>query len=212
MASITCGNCKGTHSNVVEVKSCYAAQTQPVGTFAVNGAGFVIAAPASEAQVSYLRSLLVKHGADQVEVDAVEAKIAANDLSKKAASAAIENLKSRPVVAHAPASSNFSVPEVPAGHYAVEIDGVLKFYKVDRPTEGRWAGRTFVKVQASDDLYAVRGAGAAAVLKAIAADPKTAMLRYGQEIGSCGHCHRTLTNEESRAAGIGPVCRGKMGW
>ena len=30
--------------------------------------------------------------------------------------------------------------------------------------------------------------------------------------GSCGHCGRTLTNEESRARGIGPICAGKMGW
>lgn len=36
-----------------------------------------------------------------------------------------------------------------------------------------------------------------------------AMLRFGRELGTCGHCGRDLTNEESRAAGIGPVCRTK---
>jgi hypothetical protein len=105
------------------------------------------------------------------------------------------------------------LPALDTAYYAVEHQGTLKFYKVDKPQSGRWAGYTFVKVQASDDLYPVKNLGyQAEVLEAIAKDPKAAMLRYGKEIGSCGHCHRTLTNEESRAYGIGPVCRGKMGW
>lgn len=33
--------------------------------------------------------------------------------------------------------------------------------------------------------------------------------RYGREIGKCGICGRRLTNDESRAAGIGPVCRSR---
>lgn len=48
--------------------------------------------------------------------------------------------------------------------------------------------------------------------KIIAAGPKEAMLRYGRELGRCGHCFRTLTNDESRALGIGPVCRKVKGW
>jgi uncharacterized protein DUF6011 len=109
-----------------------------------------------------------------------------------------------------PRGAATAAPEVPAGRYAVEHEGTLKFYRVDRPTEGRWAGYTFVKVQASDDLYPVRGRAAASVLTAIAADPREAMLRYGREIGSCGHCGRTLTDDASRAAGIGPVCATKF--
>src|SRR5688500_6062232 len=48
--------------------------------------------------------------------------------------------------------------------------------------------------------------------KIIAADPKTALLRFGQELGSCGHCGRDLTNQESREFGIGPTCRKNKGW
>lgn len=99
------------------------------------------------------------------------------------------------------------------GFYAIEVDGTVKFYKVDKPTQGRWAGRTFVSVQASDELYPVRNPTARQeILVQIARDPKAAMLLYGQKIERCGHCGRTLTNEESRAVGIGPICRGKMGW
>jgi hypothetical protein len=55
-------------------------------------------------------------------------------------------------------------------------------------------------------------AGMIAVARKIAADPKGAMLRYGQEIGSCGHCGRELTNKVSRDFGIGPKCRKDKGW
>lgn len=47
--------------------------------------------------------------------------------------------------------------------------------------------------------------------KIIAAGPVEAMVRYGLELGQCGHCGRELTNDESRAAGIGPHCRKHMG-
>jgi hypothetical protein len=50
------------------------------------------------------------------------------------------------------------------------------------------------------------------IARKIAVDPKAAMLRFGREIGECGHCGRVLTNDESRARGIGPVCAGKKGW
>lgn len=36
-----------------------------------------------------------------------------------------------------------------------------------------------------------------------------AMATYGREIGSCGACGRELTNDESRARGIGPDCLAK---
>jgi hypothetical protein len=103
---------------------------------------------------------------------------------------------------------------VAAGRYAVTGDnGQTVFLKVDRPTEGPYAGQTFVRLQVSDEYRNVGNAARTTLLnKILAAGPKDAMLRYGRELGSCGHCGRTLTNEESREAGIGPVCRGKMGW
>lgn len=44
-----------------------------------------------------------------------------------------------------------------------------------------------------------------------AAGPLEAMLTYGRELGSCGHCGRELTNKVSRDAGIGPHCRKNKG-
>lgn len=100
------------------------------------------------------------------------------------------------------------VPDVPAGRYAVEDeDGTLKFYMVDRPTQGRWAGYTFLSVQASDEFYPIRSATSkASVLARIALDPKGASARYGQALKICGRCGRTLTDEKSRELGIGPEC------
>lgn len=111
--------------------------------------------------------------------------------------------------------------DVPAGRYAITgEDGTTDFYKVDRPTEGRWAGRVFVKLLVAhggygDDLAEQRVgyAQTAGVLDRIAeAGVQEAMERYGRELGHCGHCGRTLTNAESIERGIGPVCAGKMGW
>lgn len=100
--------------------------------------------------------------------------------------------------------------EVPAGRYAIENNG-LKFYRVDRPEKGKWAGYTFVKVQASDTLYPIKNRQERErILSIIAENPKEASIRYGKELGCCGVCARTLTDPESIEAGIGPICAGKF--
>jgi hypothetical protein len=105
-----------------------------------------------------------------------------------------------------------AMPEVPSGHYALPGTGAneIVFYEV-------WHGTTnpeYVGVELETGptsrrvpLSQIRG-----ILDRIAADVQGAMLRYGQETGQCGHCGRRLTNDESRRAGIGPICRAKMEW
>lgn len=100
---------------------------------------------------------------------------------------------------------------VPAGRYAVKIGDTLRFFKVDKPTDGRWAGYTFVSEQAGDNEYRVtnreRREG---IIAAIAVNPGERARRYGRELGRCGVCNRTLTDATSRANGIGPVCAEKF--
>lgn len=97
--------------------------------------------------------------------------------------------------------------QVADGRYAVEEDGVLRFFKVKN---GNRPGFVFLDIQASDEWHSVRNVvRIRTVLALIAQDPKAAMIRYGQELGECGHCGRTLTDAASRAAGIGPVCASK---
>lgn len=92
---------------------------------------------------------------------------------------------------------------VPAGRYALPSrDGALAFYVVDR------SGR--IRLQISDALYSIEAKVASQILIKIAADPLTASITYGREFGQCGVCGRGLTNAESREAGIGPVCAGRL--
>lgn len=104
---------------------------------------------------------------------------------------------------------------IPQGRYAVrDVDGTVKFYKLDKPTEGRWAGYVFLKIQASDEFHPIKlAARQIAVYGAILdAGVKESSALYGHSLGSCGVCGRTLTDAESIAAGIGPKCAAKMGW
>lgn len=105
---------------------------------------------------------------------------------------------------------------VPPGRYALPNgkDSLNKhsFYIVQRPDEGKWAGKTFVKRYSSDDETAIPIAQAVNILSKIAADPMGAMLLFGQLEAHCGHCGRRLTNDDSRARGIGPVCARHMGF
>jgi uncharacterized protein DUF6011 len=105
------------------------------------------------------------------------------------------------------AKSKAPAAEVADGRYAVEEDGVLKFFKVKN---GNRPGFVFLDIQASDDWHAIRDLGRIRrIVALIAQDAHAAMIRYGHELGECGRCGRTLTDEASRAAGIGPICQGK---
>lgn len=111
----------------------------------------------------------------------------------------------------APAQPTTGTPEVPNGRYAVEEDGTLKFFHVRHgKADTRWAGFVFVDIQASSDTYPLKDrARKARILALIAQDVEGALCRYGQELGVCGDCGRTLTDETSRSIGRGPICRSK---
>lgn len=175
-------------------------------------------AMATDKQMAFIDSLMT----GRVVTDEQRTWYAANRTSvdKRQASRIIDALLTAPKMPQQPApstsipSTNIApLPDVLEGRYAIEEAGVLKFYIVDKPTEGRWAGRTFVSVMASDERWPVKNPDARrAVLMAIAADPQAAAIRFGKELGKCSICGRTLTDEESRNRGIGPVCAEKRGW
>lgn len=98
-------------------------------------------------------------------------------------------------------------PQVIDGFYAVNTDaGHLAFYRVEVSKKGFYT----VSLQTSDELTSLPWSTAKSVLAKIEQDPKEAAIRYGKELGVCGVCNRTLTNEESRARGIGPICADKF--
>lgn len=101
---------------------------------------------------------------------------------------------------------------VPSNRYAVTIEGKLRFFKVNNVEAGKWEGWVFVEElfgsQGSFNHVAIKGKAKFDILKAIAQD-EDSLARFGQELGICGMCASPLTDEESRAIGIGPVCRNK---
>lgn len=156
---------------------------------------------ASDKSVEFMTTLWLERS-DKATAEQVRAW--GREQDQAVVSAKITWLKDQPKLA----TTRTPVPDVPAGRYAVtgEQDQIV-FLKVDRPTEGQYAGRTFVKVQAGDDFHRMPLPVAKALLAKILADgPKAASIRYGQELGVCGVCGRTLTDETSRAEGIGPKC------
>jgi len=74
----------------------------------------------------------------------------------------------------------------------LEDDGTLKLFR----------GRA---EQARVDLTAVRRQ-----VEAIEADPRSAVVKHGKQTGICGICGRELTDPDSIAAGIGPICAAKF--
>ena len=103
------------------------------------------------------------------------------------------------------------------GRYAIPTQegatNELAFYKVDRPTEGRWAGYVFVKRLVGPEEQRLSQKQSAAILAKIGEfGAEKASKLYGKEIGHCGVCGRRLTNDESREAGIGPICAQGLGW
>jgi uncharacterized Zn finger protein (UPF0148 family) len=74
------------------------------------------------------------------------------------------------------------------------------------PATGVNAGAIYV-VRASDDTYL-----GSDVVARVAADPAAAASAHGHEYGYCSCCGRELTNPESVARGIGPICAERWGW
>jgi hypothetical protein len=123
----------------------------------------------------------------------------------------------------APVTTGMDLTVLPKGsrYYAAEnAEGGLSFVRVDNVAEGSWTGWVFVKavIGPSEERIGSQKPGQRyngqwqTVLTNVIADPVTALRRYGQEVGTCGVCHRRLTNEESRSYGIGPECRSKGGY
>jgi hypothetical protein len=86
----------------------------------------------------------------------------------------------------------------------------------------QWEGIVFVKAASGEKLGAIKAgqfkrrfectdAQTAAVIDACQ-DPAQAAVAFGKAWGICTVCGRTLTDDQSIARGIGPICADKYGW
>lgn len=157
--------------------------------------------PATERQVAYIQSLIAER---EIPQDLVEVA-AQTTWDAEQASALIRALKVAPRLEVGTVAP--SHPEVLDGRYAIpNASGKVVFYKVWTRRDGSRG----VDLQVSDDFLPVGRAQVPGILARIAEEPAEASKRYGREIGCCGVCGRTLTDEVSRAEGIGPVCKAKF--
>lgn len=131
-----------------------------------------------------------------------EKTMEAGQFSKSVASGVISMLIAESKAQKAAKLAATPVKVVPAGTY-LALGKIVKV-KISKKTNAPY-------LIAEDGTYlgALKG-DAPAMLAEIEADPKAAAIAYGKATGNCCICSKTLTNPESIAAGIGPVCAGKF--
>ena len=117
-------------------------------------------------------------------------------------------------------SLNDILHDVVDGYYALRSTGKndLVFYRVatnkgfhNPAKKGQRYVQMIVGGHADETLTGKRAVESATRLAMLSpAEQVEAMSLYGREIGKCGRCGRHLTDEVSRALGLGPECASKM--
>lgn len=169
-------------------------------------------APATDKQKAFVRTLLAERESSvvaKVSRQALNVAREENRLTAALLSVVIEEL-----LEIAPDTAKANIPD---GRYALPAeDGHFVFYKVDSPTEGKWAGYTFVvqligSVGDWEEQRLSRGM-ATSVRARIAADVQEAARMFGIKASACGYCSSPLSNPQSRAAGYGETCAHNHGF
>lgn len=220
-----CGACGKKHDTIPEYRDCAGVSeeaTEAQGVMdAITGETSQVNPP-SDRQVTYVADLLAIHDwPDTIAEEDLRA------MERPQVSSLITAIKARPKRRQAPAgqSADGRSPRpqlkeslVPAGRYALKAptEGWV-FLQVDKPKDGAWKGNTFVKMligsPGSYRQQRLHGMVARNWLSMIEeVTPRQASIDFGIQSGTCGVCSSPLTNAESLKLGIGPVCRGKMGW
>jgi len=177
---------------------------------------------ATPKQMAFLKSLFAERTGNPAAMtlrDGLLAAYRSGGLTAKVASAGIDMLLTDPNFKADPKAPkvDYTVSAVADGYYAVPSSGDndLAFYRVT--SSEKWGQSVQLIVGGHADQY-VRRAAVKGILDRILSatytrsdgsehvGPDAAGLRYADEIGTCYRCNRTLTDEASRAAGIGPVC------
>jgi hypothetical protein len=211
--AIRCGRCANYHEDTATVRACYNGEK-----VAVVDVGDMPRAGnrCTDKQASFINKLRTQLG---------RAELSDSELpAKREASAMITALQEElsrgggivPQRAVGPLQA-VDYPAVAAGYYAVPSltgNNDLDFFRVDAPDDGHWAGCLFVKriIGGHDGAERVSQKTAKAWLELISAPHLAdfASQKFGRELGRCGRCGRTLTDESSRARGIGPDCWARM--
>lgn len=221
---IKCGNCGSGHESVEQVKTCYRptpAVSRPQASTTGHtihipsgkGSQWANDVPASEKQVAYVRSLAASRGvailnpSHNADLDTNPlgpvVYIDMENLTRAGASKEIDRLKSMAV-------TKKETAPLEAGMY--RMDGVI--YKVQAAVHG--SGHLYAKqlsVYEDDAGVTVGFHYAKGVVSRLTPAHRMSLedaKAFGALYGTCCVCGRTLTNETSIEAGIGPVCGGRV--
>lgn len=228
MASIKCGNCKSTHSNVAEVRACYTGKVPATTTVdkatesAFGGLASAFPAkalgpkgtfdqPATEKQVAYIASLRDSRGLEPLAFAG----------TKKQASTEIERLMALPKAKATTKASSSPIEEPADGIYIVRGEGqfyseaqVFKVYKMVHGSGRQGLKRLEIVAGEQQGENTGKFVYVGLASKHLPKDAERLSLEeaktFGTLYGVCVRCGATLTDEESKAAGIGPICAGKM--
>jgi hypothetical protein len=198
---IRCGNCKQTHPTVADVRACYALPREPA---------------ASEGARNFCQSLLRERVLHPDFADVTEETI--NTFSKSRASKFIDVHKQQPMRPKEKdklAKFLETFDDVEEAYYALrdhDNPEIVHFYKLVDGRHERMLFQVYGSPGALRQNRVRRYELADRVMQEIAADPKAAMLLFGEKLEICGACGSPLTDPESRARRIGPVCARKRGW
>jgi len=225
----TCGRCKATDVSTASVRACYNGQPNPHAVneeaLAAERLRSLVASvpraeddnspmwPASDSQINYLVNILQ----DERRLPDTYKVLSEDDcrkMERDEVSSQITILKTFPYKnGKAATDSKWSMPE---GRYALHVNGEVWFFEVNKPTQGRWKGYTFIKrLIGSPGAYRklpMQAGERNKYLAKIDADPKAAAILFGKESKTCFRCHSPLTDPDSLARSMGPVCAGKVGW
>lgn len=174
---------------------------------------------ATEKQINFIATLASERDWDAIG-QAIAARFQATmeaGIDKAKASEMIEWLKKQPRKGTPATRPVATTNEVPDGFYAVTMEthkNETSFFRLRTGKRGRWEGFQFADqvVGGASRGYPVRGSSKELLIAAILEQGVTeSRERYGREIGRCGCCNRTLTDDTSRARGIGPECWSRLG-
>jgi hypothetical protein len=187
---LKCLNCGGTHESTAEMRECYRVKSEPSIT---------------PKQLAYLGSLV----ADRVVPDGVDGG-SLETLTKRDAGNLISQLLTQPFK-----PKGEGVPaSIPDARYAFMNDeGNPVFFRVKTSkTNGvRYVDR--VLGSPGDFRYVKMSKTAIArCINKIKDDPALYSMMFGVMVGYCGVCGSPLTDPNSIAMGIGPVCAVKYDW
>jgi hypothetical protein len=214
-----CGNCKGEHDTVDDVRTCSGLRPRETAHDRVLRHSHGLQAKSTHKQLSLAHALGRERErlAEYKELEKAEYEEMINSLGFADASSFISRMLKQPYVRGAQAGYagwDDKFLSIKPGKYALQSeDETIRFYQVHRlMDDGRGNRRMDVSelTGAPGDFRRRRLLRVYKILSAIHENPTEAFALFGQKVGQCGVCSSPLTNERTRERGIGDICYDKL--